>query len=102
MRDLTFTGTIDATDVNVTFRTDLINSSDQNFTVMQIMVGETFSPNDEKDDDYESKFGEFKKLAYNMDAFKSFAEDNGLKLVSTNTDGSDEVVLVEEESSESA
>lgn len=59
--------------VNVTFRTDLINATDDNFTVQQI-TGLTAL-------DQSPLLGfAFKKLPYSLGAFKQFATTNDLSL----------------------
>jgi hypothetical protein len=99
MKDLKFTGTIGSTNVNISYRTDLIHPDATNFTVSQIQVSDSFSPNDERDVEHESIFNEFKRLPYNLQFFIQFAQEKGLKLTMSNSDGSDEVVLVEEDES---
>ena len=82
MKDLKFK---DGLNVDVTFRTDMINSNDQNFTVMAISnlgTGE------------EALFNVIKKLPNDIKTFKAFATDNNLDLIMTDSDGSNEELLV--------
>lgn len=99
MRDLTFISESGA--VNVKYRTDLIDQENKNFTVFQIFGLDDPSSDNPVYDRINKLSGEFKRLSYNLFAFKKFADDNGLRLISTNTDGSDPVILVDYSDSDS-
>ena len=94
MKDLKFRGVISGVDIDVTFRTDLIHEDAENFSIMQIQTGDTFSPNDIKDEQIAKLDAGFKQLPSNLTAFKAFATDNSLDLYIMNTDGSEKTVLV--------
>lgn len=93
MKDFRFTGTISGDPIDITFRTDAINSNDENFSVMQIQTGSSFSPNDINSSDHDKHLGLFKQLPYNLSTFKAFAVANGLILTSANSDGSNQVSI---------
>lgn len=94
MKDLRFTGEVGDTEVDVTYRVDLIGSDSENFTVHQVQLGDSFSPKDHADHDEIAS--EFKKLPYNLNAFKQFAEDNGLQLTIAQDTGENLEVLIAE------
>lgn len=96
MRDLKlFT---DSGTVNVTMRTDIINSETRNFTVFQIKgLEDTANLNFRE----LAILEKFKILPYNLDQVIQFAEVYGLNLVSYNADGTDPVVLVGDSNSDS-
>ena len=102
MKDLQFTGTFNGVEVDITFRTDLINSSSENFTVSQIQVGSQFEVTDESDVNHVEIFNDLKKLPTTLPTFKHFAQTRGLALVMKDSTGANPVVLVEEDESESA
>lgn len=99
MRDLTFISESGA--VNVKYRTDLIGSESKNFTVFQIFGLEDPTLDNPEYDRINKLSVEFKRLSYNLFAFKAFADLQGLRLVSSETDGSDPVVLVDYSDSDS-
>ena len=89
MKDLRFFGTVESVEVDITFRTDLINAQAQNFTVSQIQVGSEFSTTDESDADHVLLLNEFKRLPYNVHTFIAFAELYNLNLTMAESNGSD-------------
>lgn len=98
MKDLRFSGTVGAIDVDITFRTDAINAGDGGFNVTQIQVGPQFQVTDESDEDHAALFNDFKKINKDIETFKSFATDNGLELTMADSTGENLEVLVEESS----
>lgn len=98
MKDLRFRGVIEGVSIDVTYRTDLINESSQNFTVMQITTNHSFSPNDINDAQLGKLTGidaGFRQLPSNLGAFKAFASTNHLDLYIMNSDGSGHTTLVD-------
>lgn len=97
MKDLVFYGenTVNRSGgvIRVQYRTDLIHSSAQNFTVMQVTGLDEMELSNNILENKLAK--EFKKLPYTLEAFKQFAEDNYLELSIQNSDGSESEVLVE-------
>lgn len=77
--------------INCTFRTDMIGSTDRNFTIMSISGLSDFDTTNT----YKEKklINAFKKLASNRQAFVAFAINNDLQLVQMDVDGSNQVVL---------
>lgn len=69
MKTLTFT---DNDQVRVSYKTDLISETQQNFTVMEVFGLDTIE---------EKKQFLFQQLPSNLPAFRKFAEDNELELV---------------------
>jgi hypothetical protein len=106
MKDLRFTGfAYSATQgtnfhVDITFRTDLINAgSNGNFTVLH---KSTKSKNASLIKCHEDLFGaSFKRLPYNLQAFKDFATAKGLDLRMTDSTGANLVLLVDSQTSSS-
>lgn len=96
MRDLKlFT---DSGSVNVTLRTDIINSQTKNFTVFQVKgLEDTANMNFRE----QAILEKFKILPYNLNQVMEFAEVYGLNLVSYNADGTDPVILVGDSNSDS-
>lgn len=89
MKDLKFTN--DSGNVNVVYRVDLMNSSGQNFTVYSITgLDESVTASDQE----KAILGGFKRLPYNLGQFQQFAEDYGLTLTISDTDGSHSQDLV--------
>lgn len=99
MKDLQFTGTINGTTVDITYRTDLINADAENFTVSQIMVGEEFQVSDYSDEDHVDLFNDFQRLPYNLKEFKDFATDNNITLTIKDSTGDNESTLIEADES---
>ena len=78
--------------IRVSYRTDLIHSSAQNFTVMQVSGLDELELSN---DILENKLAkDFKKLPYTLEAFKQFAEDNYMELSIQDSDGSNQEILV--------
>lgn len=96
MRDLVFSN--DSGSLNVTFRTDLANSTSKNFTIYEIRG---VTPQDVANNHAEDVMGAFQKYRkvgggpYNLDEFVDLATHYGFNLTSIETDGSDAVVLVD-------
>ena len=67
MKTLTFVGE----GIRVSFKTDLISETQQNFTVMEVSGLDTVE---------EKKQFLFQQLPSNLPTFKQFAEDNNLEL----------------------
>jgi len=91
MKDLTF---FDKNlDLNVIYRTDLISYTDngQDFTVMDIKGLNIAFPGQINN---RTLFASFKKLPYNLKAFKDFAVLYGLGLSIADSNGNNKVILV--------
>lgn len=99
MKDLRFSGTVSGTDVDITYRTDLISSDGEQFNVSQIQVGPTFELSDYSDSDHVRIFGEFKRVNYSLTEFKEFAEDKNLTLTIADSTGANVETLVEADES---
>jgi len=99
MKDLNFSGTLDSNDIDITFRTDMINDSDETFNVQQVMVGDSFETTDEQDADHQALISEFKKINQTISDFKTFATDNNLTLTRRDSVGGNEEILVASSSS---
>jgi hypothetical protein len=91
MRDLKFTS--DSGNLTVIYKTDLMNTTSRNFTVYSIsgLDGQASILTNERE---KAIYGEFKRLPYDLGAFIKFAEDYGLTLTSSDSDGSNPVELV--------
>lgn len=98
MKDLRFYGISGSTAVDITFRTDLVNASAENFNITQIQVGPQFSVNDKSDADHTALFNDFKELPSNLTTFKNFAIAKGLSLSIADGNGDNLTVLHQEES----
>lgn len=98
MKDLRFYGISGATTVDITFRTDMIGTTDENFNITQIQVGEQFDVNDKSDEDHINLFNDFKELPNNLTTFKNFAAAKGLSLSIADSTGDNLVILRQEES----
>jgi hypothetical protein len=99
MKDLRFYGNIGGTDIDFTFRTDLINPNAENFSVSQIQSGNDFNNGDEQSADYQRLFGQFKRLPYNLSEFKAFAEEKNVNLSIADANGDNLELLVEADES---
>ncbi len=105
MKDFTFTGQIEGLEVNVTMRTDAVNSASENFNILQIFSGDTFDEStvdQGQENEQLAKFHEFKRLPNNLSAFVEFANDHGLGLVSKDSNGENEEVIISEASGSSS
>ncbi len=100
MKDLRFTGVKGGDQIDVTFRTDMINNTDGAFNVLQIKAGEEFSTADKASTVYQKHFGaNFKETAQQTSTFVQFAIDNGLDLrIVSDKVGDDDVFLVNDDS----
>lgn len=96
MKDLIFTS--ESGSLNATFRVDMITNTTNNFTVHQISgldVDDSSNTLRER-----QLIKEFKKLPYRLDEFKTFAENEDLKLVIQDTNGENSSTLVDYPGSE--
>ena len=98
MKDLRFYGTSGSAVVDITYRTDLVNASAENFNITQIQVGDEFNVNDKSDANHAALFNDFKELPSNLTAFKNFAIAKGLSLSIADGNGDNLTVLHQEES----
>lgn len=96
MKDLRFEGTIDGVTINICFRTDLVNSSSENFNVLQITTGPVFDPAEVVDEEQEAIFNNFKRLPNNLSTFIDFAVEQNVNLTISDSNGSNEESLVVE------
>lgn len=98
MRDFIFTGTVGEVTVNVTFRTDAPTSDSENFNILQIHTGESFT--EQADDGQASAqmalFNDFKRIASSKQAFIDFALEQNLNLSVRDSNGENEDALVAE------
>ena len=93
MKDFRFTGVLQGNLIDARFRTDAINATDQNFTVMQIQVGTQFNTMEKNSDLYKKYMGIFQELPYTLTAFINFATVNNMKLGVQDSNGSNHVVI---------
>lgn len=98
MKDLRFYGVSGSINVDITFRTDMIGNTDENFNITQIQVGEEFNVNDKSDEDHVALFNDFKELPNTLTTFKAFAASKGLSLSIADSTGDNLVILRQEES----
>lgn len=98
MRDFIFTGTVGDVTINVTFRTDASNADSENFNILQIHEGATFS--EQADDGQASEqmaiFNEFRRISNNKQAFIDFALEQNLNLTVRDSNGANSDALVVE------
>lgn len=99
MKDLKFTN--QAGTIAVTYRTDLIDATANNFTVHQITGIDPQDALSTLNTRERVMIGSFKKLPYNLFQFIAFADEWGLTLTSANTDGSGLVTLIGWDASDS-
>lgn len=99
MKDLKFTN--QAGTINVTYRTDLIDSLANNFTVHQITGIDPQDAISTLNARERVMIGSFKKISYNLFQFIAFAEEWGLTLTASNTDGSASTIIIGYDASDS-
>lgn len=94
MKDLRFTGSMHGDNIDVRFRTDMANATDERFNINQIQTGLDFEPNDKQDAVYQKNFGvTFVNPQGSLSQCKQFAIDNGLNLRLYHEDGTVESLV---------
>ncbi len=103
MRHFHFTGRIQPYPINVILKTDAISNDTDNMTVMEIQIGLVFGhPTANEKAGFEKNMAPFLGAGTNPIVTKGqmikFAQDKGLDLISTNSNGTDRHVLVDDSS----
>lgn len=94
MKDLKFRGIYNGNDINVTLRCDMLSNQQDNITVMQVLNGNSFSPNDVNDAVVQTYFSAFIKKKVSLKDLMDHADTYTLDLYISNSDGSGWDVLV--------
>jgi hypothetical protein len=95
MKDLRFTGHINADYIDVTLRTDMIGATDTNFNITQIQEGPQFDTIDSQGGMFLKYFSGagFKRINCTYVTAYNFAVNNGLDLRMINADGTSTTLI---------
>lgn len=96
MIDYRFTGRISSEYeyVDIRFRTDAINSTDQTFNITQVQVGQEFTTKDKSDAVYQRWLsGNFKETNTTLGAMIQFSINNNLDLRAIDSKGNETFVV---------